>query len=63
MMKEADYEAFLAEKIRLGKAALTAGQVVSKEEINAKMETLFTRLAQEQRLRELQENADMAIYG
>lgn len=63
MFKEAGYDEFLAEKIRLGEEALKAGRVVSKEEMNAKVEKLFTKLAQEQRLREDEECRGVAVYG
>lgn len=63
MQKEAGYDEFLAEKIRRGEEDLKAGRVISKEEMNAKMEKLFARLAEEQRLRDEQEFYVEVAYG
>lgn len=48
MATQQEYEAYLAEQIRLGLADSEAGRLVSKEEMNIKMDAFFAKLEQEQ---------------
>lgn len=48
MATQQEYEVYLAEQIRLGLSDSEAGRLVSKEEMNIKMDAFFAKLEQEQ---------------
>lgn len=63
MATQQEYEAYLNEKIRRGLADVEAGRVVSKEEFLLETKAFFSKLEQEQALRDKEEYRLEVVYG
>lgn len=62
IFKEKGYDEFLAEKIQKAELSMQEGKAISKEQMQNKMQALFTELEREQHERE-QFFSREAVYG